>query len=73
LKTDEGKEVVKMVEIKPYKETLPPNYKNRKNKKTLLYEHNTWTVNSAKWQAAKEYCNKRGWEFIIMTEKELNI
>jgi hypothetical protein len=73
IKDENGKESVKMVEVKPHKETTQPKYTNRKNKKTLLYEHNTWMVNSAKWDAAKIYCHKRGWEFIIMTEKELNI
>jgi len=33
----------------------------------------TWGVNQAKWKAAKEYCEKKGWEFRILTEKELNI
>jgi hypothetical protein len=33
----------------------------------------TWGVNEAKWNAAKELCSHKGWEFRILTEKELNI
>jgi len=27
----------------------------------------------AKWESAKEFCLDRGWEFKIITEKELGI
>jgi hypothetical protein len=33
----------------------------------------TWGVNDAKWKAAREYCDKKGWSFEIFTEKELGI
>ena len=65
--------ITAVIEIKPFKQTQPPNYKNRKNKKTLLYEHNTWMTNKAKWESAEEFCRKRGWKFIIMTEKDLKM
>jgi hypothetical protein len=29
--------------------------------------------NQAKWKAAREYCADRGWNFQIMTEKQLGI
>ena len=28
-------------------------------------------VNEAKWKAAQKFCEKRNWEFVILTEKEL--
>jgi hypothetical protein len=31
----------------------------------------TWSVNSAKWAAAKQYAEARGWRFVVMTEKEI--
>lgn len=62
-----------IIEVKPHKQTLPPKYTNRKNKKSLMYEHKTWETNKAKWQAAEEFCKKRGWKFIIMTEKDLKM
>jgi hypothetical protein len=33
----------------------------------------TYGVNEAKWKAAKSFCADRGWNFIIMTEKELGV
>jgi hypothetical protein len=33
----------------------------------------TYGVNQAKWKAAQEVCNDRGWKFQIMTEVELGI
>ncbi len=60
-----------LVEIKPYKETIPPKQTIKKSTKTILYESKTWKTNTAKWRAAKAYCNKRKWIFKIITEKEL--
>lgn len=67
----EGELVKKyLVEIKPSKQTVPP-VTRYKNKKHLLYEQYTYIKNKAKWQAATEYCRKKGLEFLIITEKEL--
>ena len=70
----EGSSIKKyMVEIKPYKQTIPPDNNGRKKKSTLLYEHKTYAVNQAKWKAASEYCKDRKWEFVILTEHELKV
>jgi len=58
-----------IVEIKPYKETRPP--KSKHNKKTQLFEEKRYVTNSAKWDAARRWCDKMGMEFLILTEKEL--
>ena len=60
-----------LIEIKPSKQTQPLKT-NYKNKAHLIYEQSTWVVNSAKWSAARELCKKRGFEFLILTEKDLN-
>lgn len=63
-----------MIEVKPEKETTPPKPKKaRTHTRTYLNEVYTWGVNSAKWDAAREYCKDRGWRFEIMTEKHLRI
>lgn len=68
-----------VVEIKPYKQTLPPDPRKKNATPTgrvsrrFLNEVKTWGVNDAKWKAAREYCAKRGWDFVIMTERELGI
>lgn len=60
-----------IIEIKPSKETKPPRNSKKKSQKSLLYEHKVWTVNQAKWKAADNYCQKWGFEFKIVTEKQL--
>jgi len=67
----EGKEIKKyLVEIKPSKQTKPPQTKYRK-KQHLLYEQRAYVINQAKWEAARKYSKKRDLTFIILTEREL--
>lgn len=61
-----------VIEVKPYKETKEPEIKKRITKQ-YLYEVQTWGINSAKWSAAKEFCDDRKWKFKIITERELKI
>lgn len=61
-----------LVEIKPLIQTRPPETPKRKTKRYIT-EVMTWGKNSAKWSAARQYCKDRGYEFIIITEKELGI
>lgn len=65
-------EIIKkyLVEVKPSRQTQPPTAKYKK-KSNMIYEQVQWTVNQAKWSACKEVCKKRGFEFIILTEKDL--
>ena len=61
-----------VIEVKPYKDTIPPTDKNqRKSQKTRLYESKAWATNRAKWRSAESYCNKMGFIWTILTEKEL--
>lgn len=67
---------VMVIEVKPAKQTAPPKIDtNLKGKpsKSFLKEVETWGINSSKWEAASDYCRKKGWKFVIMTEKDLNI
>ena len=67
----EGNDIKKyLVEIKPSKQTKPPQTKYRK-KQHLIYEQKNYVINQAKWEAAKKYGKKRGLTFIILTEREL--
>lgn len=61
-----------IVEIKPKKQTKPPQQPKNKTKK-FLQEVMIWGKNEAKWKAAKEWCLLRGYDFIILTEDELGI
>ena len=68
----EGNKNVKyLVEIKPLKQTMPPNASRRKKKETLLHEQATYEVNKVKWDTANKWAINNGYKFIILTEKEL--
>lgn len=60
-----------IVEIKPYKQTLPPKPSKRKKQETLLHEQATYQVNQAKWEAASKWAKDNGYKFMVITEKEL--
>ena len=61
-----------MIEIKPKKQTVPPIKPQRQTKKYIseVYEY---AKNQSKWEAAKEWCEDRGYEFKVITENELGI
>lgn len=61
-----------MVEIKPSAQTKKPvNKTGKRATKTMLTEAMTYAINNSKWAYAAKYCEKRGWKFRIITEKEL--
>jgi hypothetical protein len=63
-----------VVELKPYKETQPPQKPMKESIKSLQnfeYSLKTFMKNKLKWGAATEWCAKRGLQFIIITEKHL--
>lgn len=60
-----------LIEIKPFKETVEP--KQNKNRNRYLTEVKTYVINQTKWNYARAFCEKRGWSFIIVTERELGL
>ena len=70
----EGTGVVRyVIEIKPSKQLSPPIATKRKKQSTLVHENVQFITNNAKWEAAKKWCDKKGYKFLILTEKELGI
>lgn len=65
IKMDNGKTYI--IEIKPKAQVKEPKIRSRKTKK-YINEVMTYVKNQSKWEAAREYCNDRGWEFAIWTE-----
>ena len=59
-----------LIEIKPEKQTKKPERKSKREKR-YLNEMVQWETNTAKWNAAQEFCNKNNIEFLILTEKQL--
>ena len=60
-----------IIEIKPKKQTKPPK-ENPKHRRRYLREVKTFVVNEAKWKAAKEFCENKGFQWQIMTEDALS-
>lgn len=72
IKVQEESNAIKkyIIEIKPQKQTLPPKKPSRQTKRYIseVYEY---AKNQSKWEAAREWCADRGYEFKVVTEKEL--
>ena len=63
--------ITEIIEIKPYKETIPPVLSEGAKTKTKIRQILTWDVNSRKWEAARKFCDRKGWIFKIVTEKDM--
>lgn len=69
---DDGKQII--VEIKPFKQTMPPVEPEKMTSKKLAQynqEIYTYNVNMDKWVTAKDVAHKSGMSFVIVTEKTL--
>ena len=71
-KESDGKIKKYIIEVKPQKQTKPPS-KPKRQTKGYLREAFEYARNQAKWKAANEWCIDRGFEFKVLTEKELGI
>jgi hypothetical protein len=61
---------IKLIEIKSSSESSQPKKPKRMSasyKSAVL----TWITNDAKWKAATAYAKQRGWEFVVLTERQL--
>ena len=61
-----------IVEIKPAEQCRPPKKPSRA---TAKYKNSlkAYIRNQSKWKAARKWAEKRDWEFIVITEKELGL
>lgn len=65
-----------LVEIKPYKQTIPPKKPKKpglKGDARYMREMVTYMQNQDKWNEARKFAEKKDMEFVILTENELNI
>lgn len=60
-----------VIEVKPEKDLKEPNKNPKRKTKAWAYQVKTWAVNQQKWSAARKFCEDKGWEFRIFTEKQL--
>ncbi len=61
-----------LVEIKPKKQTKKPKQPSRKSK-SFIWESREYVKNMSKWEAAKRFCDLKGWEFKILTEDHVTL
>lgn len=60
-----------LIELKPYRQTIKPVKTKRKREKTFLSEAYMYAKNKAKWDAATAFAKRKGLEFRVLTEKDL--
>jgi hypothetical protein len=72
VKGKDGTLTTYLAEIKPSQFTVEPKKPKRKSKR-YIEEAMMYCTNTAKWEAARAFCARKGYKFIILTEKELGI
>jgi hypothetical protein len=74
LKREDGSISKVVAEVKPYSETIEPKLSpnpTAKQMKNFEYALKMYNKNLSKWTYMIEYCQRKGFEFIIITEKVL--
>ena len=71
-KTSKGEVKHAVLEVKPNAQTQMPKHPGKQTKR-YLNEVLTYSVNQAKWDAAKAWCMKKGWDFVVLDEYNLGI
>jgi len=70
-KKKDGKVMTYVLEIKPEKQTKKPSQKRKTQR--YINEMVTYAINQEKWRAAEIFCYEHGWQFKIITEKDLGL
>ena len=70
-KRKDGTVMTYVLEVKPESQTKQPQQKRKTQK--FINESVTYIINQSKWKAATEFCKDHGWEFKVITEKDLGI
>jgi hypothetical protein len=65
------KEATLVLEVKPFKQTQQPTQKRKTRQ--FIQETITYAINQEKWKAADLFCKEHGWQFKLITEKELGL
>jgi hypothetical protein len=71
VKRKDGLVMTYVLEVKPESQTRQP-VKKRKTKR-FIEESVTYAVNQEKWRAADIFCQEHGWQFKVITEKDLGL
>lgn len=74
LKRSDGTVSRVVAEVKPHSETVEPKLQEKPTSKQLKnfeYALKMYNKNLSKWKAMIEYCERKGFDFIIITEQHL--
>ena len=71
VKDKNGQEKTHLIEVKPSKDLRPPTNTQGKRKSTVLYEMKAYQMNRDKFASARKWCDEKGIQFDIWTEKHL--
>ena len=69
----DGNIITEMIEIKPNMKLKDLHRNPKRRTKAWMNQVYTYITNQAKWEAARIVCGDQGWNFRIITEKELGI
>ena len=75
LQREDGSVSRVVAEVKPSSETMEPRLKDNpttKQLKNFEYALKMYNKNLSKWKYMIEYCERKGFQFIIITEQHLN-
>jgi hypothetical protein len=62
-----------LIEVKPKKQVAGPVEKPKRKTAAWKREVLTYMKNRAKWEAAKDFCEDRQMQFLILTEDHLGV
>ena len=69
-KQPDGTHIIRIIEVKPAAQCEAPVVKKKVTKR-IIREIAEYGINQAKWEAAREYAQDRGWQFVVLTEHEI--
>ena len=72
-KRKDGIIVEELIEIKPQKQIDGPPVQPKRKTNAWLNEVRTYVTNQAKWKAAAQFAEGNGWNFRLVSEKNLGM
>ena len=72
-KNKDGCVITELIEVKPKAQVLGPPENPKRRTKAWANQVMTYITNQAKWEAARNICEDRGWSFRVITEDQLGL
>lgn len=69
IKEKDGRIVQKLIEIKPYAQSIQPRKNKKRNSRRYINDVKRYGINQAKWYYARHFAEQHDMEFIVMTER----